>query len=320
LPLTGKVGVMTLPTPAPSKIVVTGASGNVGLGVLRALERLLPDAEVIGVCRRPPTSGGTYARVRWHAVDLSSSDAAALLAPAMRGADAVIHLALAVQPVRDDDYLRRVNVTGTQAVLTAMVTAGVQQLAYASSLGIYAPGGSGPVSEDWPDSGQASSIYSRHKVIVERILDEFEGDHPEIAVGRFRPTVVVQREAAWLIRSLYLGPLIPLGALRMLRRRRLPVLPLPAGIALQFVPRRRRWGCRSAHRPTARHGVVQRRSRHPGRRRPGWARRRAGHRDQPAGGAVGHRRAQRSAVDRPYPRVVRRGYQYPADGHLEGTP
>ena len=222
-------------TAEPTRIVVTGASGNVGTGVLRALARQMPHAEVVGVCRRPPTRGSAYAQVRWHAVDLSLPDAAVRLAPAMDGADVVVHLALAVQPVRDADYLYRANVLGTQAILAAMTTAGVQRLVYASSLGIYAPGATAPVSEAWPDTGQKASTYSRNKVIVERILDQFELEHPETVVSRFRPTVVVQRDAAWLIRSLYLGPYVPQLALQALRARLLPVLPLPTGIALQFV-------------------------------------------------------------------------------------
>lgn len=219
----------------PSRIVVTGASGNVGAGVLRALALHLPDAEVIGICRRPPRQGRLYDRVSWHAVDLSWPDAVEQLKPAMVGADVVIHLALAVQPVRDEAGLRRANVAGTQAVLTAMAEAGIRQLVYASSLGIYAPGATAPVSESWPDTGQVRSTYSRHKVIVERMLDQFVVEHPEIAVARFRPTVVVQREAAWLFRTLYIGPLVPRSALKLLRRRVLPVLPLPAGLSLQFV-------------------------------------------------------------------------------------
>lgn len=216
-------------------VVVTGASGNVASGVLRALARHVPDAEIVGVCRRPPTLGRIYERVRWHAVDLSDPDAATELGPAMAGADVVIHLALATQPVRDEDYLYRANVLGTQAVLEAMHAAGVEQLVYASSLGVYAPGASGPVDETWPDTGQESSTYSRHKVLVERMLDDYETDHPGTSVSRFRPTVVVQREAAALIRSLYLGPLVPRAALQALNSGRLPLLPLPAGLALQFV-------------------------------------------------------------------------------------
>ena len=225
----------TVAVTRPRRIVVTGASGNVGAGVLRALARHLPEAQVIGICRRPPTTGALYEHVQWHAVDLSSSTAASELAPAMRGADVVIHLALAVQPARDAEYLYRANVLGSEAVLRAMDAAGITQLVYASSLGIYAPGAHDPVTEDWPHTGQSTSTYSQHKVVVEYMLDRFAHDHPETAIARFRPTVVVQREAASLIRSLYVGPLIPRAAFTLLREHLLPALPLPAGLALQFV-------------------------------------------------------------------------------------
>ena len=214
---------------------MTGASGNVGTGVLRALAAQLPDTEVVGVCRRPPSQGAAYERVDWRSVDLSSPSAVTALTAALNGADAVIHLALAVQPVDDEDYLYRANVAGTQAVLDAVVAAGVPQLVYASSLGVYAPGGATPVPESYPDTGQSTSVYSRHKVLVERMLDGFVDAHPDVVVARFRPTVVVQREAAWLMRSLYLGPFVPTVALELLRLRVLPILPLPRGIALQFV-------------------------------------------------------------------------------------
>lgn len=220
---------------------MTGASGNVGTGVLRALAAQLPDVEVVGVCRRPPTADRSssipapYARVRWHSVDLGAPGAATALEPVMRGADAVVHLAWAIQPVRDAQYLHRVNVGGTRAMLRAAAAAGVEQIVYASTLGVYAPGATEPVSEDWPDSGQRTSTYSRNKVAVERMLDQFSRDNPGTAVARFRPTLVVQREAASEIRSLFLGPLLPQPLLALLRRRVLPLLPLPAGLALQFV-------------------------------------------------------------------------------------
>lgn len=218
------------------RILITGASGNVGAGVLRELLRQEPDADLVGVCRRPPTHGRIYESVQWCPVDLSAPDATTRLTAAMRGVDVVVHLALAVQPVDDEDYLYRANVVGTQAVLDAMVATGVGHLVYASSLGIYAPSGSAvPVPEMWSTSGQSTSTYSRHKVVVEGLLDAFERDHPDTVVSRFRPTVVVQRHAAFEIRALYLGPLIPRAALEVLRRRALPLLPLPDGLALQFV-------------------------------------------------------------------------------------
>lgn len=222
-------------TTARRRIVITGASGNVGTGVLRALASSLPDDEVLGVCRRPPCGPVTSSSVSWHSVDLSGRSACDDLGPAMRGADVVIHLALGLRPADDEDYLYRVNVAGTKAVLNAMAAAGVRQLIYASSLGVYAPGATHPVSETWPRTGQPTSVYSRHKVAAEKLVDGFAEAHPDVAVARFRPTLVVQRESAWEVKTLYLGPLVPRAALKLLRRRVLPVVPLPTNIALQFV-------------------------------------------------------------------------------------
>jgi nucleoside-diphosphate-sugar epimerase len=91
------------------KVVVTGASGNVGTGLLRALAGATPAHEVVGVCRRPPPPDPPYDMARWHAVDLSAPGAAAALAEPFAGADAVVHLAWAIQPARDvADALARV--------------------------------------------------------------------------------------------------------------------------------------------------------------------------------------------------------------------
>ena len=212
-------------TTARKRIVITGASGNVGTGVLRALVSALPDADIVGVCRRPPSAGPAHESVSWHRVDLSQYSAFDDLEPAMRGADVVIHLALALRPPSNEDYLSRVNVAGTDAVLKAMAAAGVGQLIYASSLGVYSPGATDPVTESWPRDGQRTSSYSRDKVAAEELVDEFAYAHPEVAVARFRPTLVVQRESAWEVRTLYLGPFVPRAALKLLRRRVLPVCP-----------------------------------------------------------------------------------------------
>jgi UDP-glucose 4-epimerase len=222
-------------TTARRKIVITGASGNVGTGVLRALARALPGSEIVGVCRRPPSASPANESVTWHSVDLSSCSAAHDLEPAMQGADVVIHLALALRPARNEEDLSRVTVAGTHAVLKAMAAADVPQLIYASSLGVYAPGATHPVAESWPHTGQRTSAYSRDKVAAEELVDEFAAAHPDVSVARFRPTLVVQRESAWEVQTLYLGPFVPRSVLKLLRRRVLPVVPLPAGIALQFV-------------------------------------------------------------------------------------
>ncbi|MEU4744819.1 NAD(P)H-binding protein, partial [Actinosynnema sp. NPDC023658] len=84
------------------KVVITGASGNVGTGVLRALAAD-GDHEVVGICRRPPPRVPPFGRVTWHACDLGADTAPDALDEAVRGADAVVHTAWMFQPLRQGE-------------------------------------------------------------------------------------------------------------------------------------------------------------------------------------------------------------------------
>ncbi|MDP9394764.1 MAG: NAD-dependent epimerase/dehydratase family protein, partial [Actinomycetota bacterium] len=150
------------------RIVVTGASGNLGTALLRRLAADDEAHDVVGIVRRPPQAGADYAGVEWHALDLADDDAAARLRGIVEGADAVVHLAWLFQPSRDIDYLRKATVGGSRAVLDAATEAGVGHLVHLSSLGAYSPGPKDrAVDESWPTGGSPTLPYSRHKVEVE---------------------------------------------------------------------------------------------------------------------------------------------------------
>jgi UDP-glucose 4-epimerase len=135
-----------------------------------------------------------------------------------------------IQPSHDAAALRAVNVDGSRRVFEAAVRAGAKVLVHASSVGVYSPGPKDrAVDESWPNGGVATSFYSRHKAEAERLLDDLEGD---IRIVRLRPGLIFKREAASEIRRLFIGPLLPS---RLVQPRFLPVLPLPAGLALQAV-------------------------------------------------------------------------------------
>ena len=206
------------------RVVVTGATGNVGTSVLRALAADPRVDEIVGVARRPPRWQNP--RTRWVTADVVTSP----LEPVFDGADAVIHLAWLIQPSHDADALRAVNVDGSRRVFEAAARAGVGALVHASSVGVYSPGPKDRrVDESWPHGGVPSSFYSRHKAEAEHLLDGLDG---ELRVVRLRPGLIFKREAASEIRRLFIGPLLPSP---LVHPRWIPVLPLPAGLALQAV-------------------------------------------------------------------------------------
>jgi UDP-glucose 4-epimerase len=209
------------------RVVVVGASGNVGTSVLRSLAAEPEVESVLGIARRVPAH--SFPKTEWHAADIARSP----LRPLFEGADAVIHLAWLIQPGRDKQQLHEVNVEGSARVFRAAAGAGVKTLVYASSIGAYAPGPKDrPVSESWPTTGIQSSFYSRHKAEVERLLDRFEAEHPDVRVVRLRPGLIFKREAASGIRRLFAGPLLP-GAL--VQRRLIPVVPDHPRLVFQAV-------------------------------------------------------------------------------------
>ncbi|MFP5317614.1 MAG: NAD-dependent epimerase/dehydratase family protein [Acidimicrobiia bacterium] len=213
------------------RVVVTGATGNVGTSVLDALCAEPAVTSVLGLARRMPDS----VPERWASkVELAAADVVTdALAPRFAGADAVVHLAWLIQPSRRPDVLHATNVDGSARVFRAVAEASVPNLVYASSIGAYSPGPKDrPVDESWPTDGIPSSFYARHKAAVERHLDEFETTYPGVRVVRLRPGLIFKREAASSIQRLFLGRLVPV---RALRPSLLPAVPKVERLVVQAV-------------------------------------------------------------------------------------
>jgi UDP-glucose 4-epimerase len=206
-------------------VVVTGASGNAGTSVLSALADEPAVESVLGVARRAPSL--SLPKVEWTRADVSRD----ALEPLFRGADAVVHLAWLIQPSRDGETLRATNVDGSRRVFEAVAAAGVPALVYASSVGAYSPGPKDrAVDESWPTDGIKTSFYSRHKAEVERLLDVFEAEHPEVRTVRLRPGLIFKRDAASEIRRYFAGPLLPNALMR-----RIPLVPDTPRLRFQAV-------------------------------------------------------------------------------------
>src|SRR5215203_906996 len=209
------------------RVVVSGASGNVGTSVLEALGRETKVDEIVGLARRVPAV--EMPKVRWVGADVTEDD----LRPIFEGADAVVHLAWAIQPSRDEEVTERINVGGSRRVFEATAAAKVPALVYASSVGAYSPGPKErQVDESWPVEGIPSSFFSRHKAATEDLLDKLEGRAPDLRIVRLRPGLIFKAEAASEIRRLFAGPFLP-GFL--VQKRLVPLIPRVPRLRFQAV-------------------------------------------------------------------------------------
>jgi nucleoside-diphosphate-sugar epimerase len=139
-------------------ILITGVSGNLGLRLLE----FLSDFKVIAADVAPPASGNLS---HFEKVDLSEERSCNQLLELMRTyrPEAIVHLAFIVDPVRsgvlDRQQMWHVNVAGTGRVIEAIaehnrMLGGVQKFIFPSSISVYGPNLSKPVSEDAPLKAQ----------------------------------------------------------------------------------------------------------------------------------------------------------------------
>jgi UDP-glucose 4-epimerase len=214
------------------RIVVVGATGNIGTSLVEALAADPRVSEVVGVARRLPpgldAQGERPAPVRYLAADIATEP----LEPLFVGADVVVHLAWLFQPTHRPLVTWDVNAVGSVRLFDAVAASGVRALVYSSSVGAYSPGQGRTVDESWPTHGNPTSAYGREKAYVERALDAFEAAHPDVRVVRMWPAFVFKRTSGPEQRRLFAGPLLPRT---LLRRGRAPVQPFPAGLRFQAV-------------------------------------------------------------------------------------
>lgn len=116
------------------RVLVTGASGVFGRDIATRLARA--GADVVALARREVIIPG----VEFVPGDIRDP---AVVETAMKGCDAVAHLAWTVSPLKSADDTHAVNVGGTKNVLDAMDDTGCRRIVFASSVTAYGA---------WPDN------------------------------------------------------------------------------------------------------------------------------------------------------------------------
>lgn len=163
------------------KVLVTGGRGLLGSHVVRELVRR---GHAVTVLQRQPAGHG--AQVVEVLGDITDG---AMVARAMDGCEAVVHLAAKVSMVGDRRDFERTNVAGTSVVLDAARLAGVSRFVQVSSPSVAHAGRPLVGAPAMPaDPVLARGEYSRSKAMAELLA--LESDRPGFAVTAIRPHLV----------------------------------------------------------------------------------------------------------------------------------
>lgn len=175
-------------------IAVTGGSGRIGRVVIN-LARAQGHA-VTSIDQTPPTAEHARADVPFVLANMTDYDA---VEQALRGADAVVHLAAIPGPNRHPDYqVHNNNVVGSYNVLSAAQRLGIHRVCQASSVNATGAAFSRwphydyfPLDEEHPTYNE--DPYSLSKWICEQQGDSFGRRYEEMTIASLRFHWVVSK-------------------------------------------------------------------------------------------------------------------------------
>ncbi len=184
------------------RLAITGVSGYLGRKVVSVLEGEPAVSEILGFDLVPPAFSS--AKLAFVQMDVRSPNMVSSLGNART--ESLLHLAWIFNPSHNHRLMYDVNVNGTRNVMAASLQAGVKHFVMVGSTTCYGAYPNNPqwFTEDAPLRGNPSFPYTHHKVLVERLCDEFERGNPQICLTRLRTCIVLGRNVDNFVRSLIL--------------------------------------------------------------------------------------------------------------------
>lgn len=182
--------------PTHARILVTGATGFLGMALVR---RLVSRGEAPRALARPSMR---VADLQNSGIDVVVGDASdmSVVEAAVRGTEVVIHCAGRMGSQGTWEEFRRDSVESTENVLRAVQAAGVQRVIYVSSLGVYGVptnGNGNRITEATPcdPEPEKRGSYSRAKIEAEKFVLQFAKE-TGLQVTVFRPGLIFGRGRA----------------------------------------------------------------------------------------------------------------------------
>jgi UDP-glucose 4-epimerase len=169
-------------------IAITGVGGLMGCRLVAALDDHADVDRIVGLDVVAP-QGLTSPKLAFRELDVRSAE----LVEALHDVDVLLHLAFQMDPLRDEELMRSINLDGTRNAFEAAARAGVKHVVYLSSVAVYGahPDNEFPLTESSSRRGTEGFTYSEHKRDVEAWLWPWMEAHPDLTVSVLRSAFVL---------------------------------------------------------------------------------------------------------------------------------
>jgi UDP-glucose 4-epimerase len=169
-------------------ILITGVSGYFGQKLVALFEGTPEVERITGIDIRPPSYSSK--KLEFIKCDVRN-DLEKVFSG--RGIDCVIHTAYILPPIHNIDLMEDININGTINVLTASAAHKVTQILDCSSTTAYGFHTDNPqfLTEESPLRGNDDFTYAKNKKELEKWVNVFEIEHPDIRLTVIRPCFVV---------------------------------------------------------------------------------------------------------------------------------
>ncbi len=187
-------------------IFITGVSGYIGQSFLRLLEKEKKrkmEIRGIDVKELPQEFAGS---ISFRKMDVRKPEVEEF----MKGADVVVHMAFILNPPKDREFARDVNINGTHNILRAAKKNKVKKVIVLTSASTYGAHPDNPLfmKEDFPLRGDLNFgfWYSEDKAVQDRITQTFAKENPDIKVCILRPAIVFGKNVNNFISQGFFNP------------------------------------------------------------------------------------------------------------------
>ncbi len=168
--------------------MITGVSGYLGSRLVQALSGHRDIGKIVGIDIVPPRK--KESGLLFYPYDIRDATVGRLMSE--HAVQTVIHLAFVVKPIHDLCRMHDIDYNGTANILACAAAADVRHLVAVSSTLAYGahPDNPAELREENPLRGNPSYPYGHNKAMVDRMIQAFAANRPQMPVTILRPCTV----------------------------------------------------------------------------------------------------------------------------------